>query len=487
METKEKEVTMIIDGAQVKAREGTTILEAAREIDIDIPTLCYHKALSPFGACRLCSVEITDKRGKKRIVTSCAYPVEEGLTVYTKSEKVLRTRNLILELLLARCPNVETIQGMSREYGVQKPSFWTKDEGEDCILCGLCTRVCDELIGVYAINFANRGVCREVTTPYHKFSDDCIGCGACAIVCPTKSKRIQVTTYPTLKEDTTRIEDAFLAGTRDENLGVHNEMFSAKSSIEGAQDGGMATALLISGMQQGLFDAAIVVQRKEGYRAEAVVAEDIHEIIAAKGTKYLRVKMMSKLGELIDQGKRKIAIVGTPCEVRAARKIQQILLRDFPDVEITVIGLFCFEAFNYGKLKEETRRLLGVDIDNAEKTQIHKGKFIVQMEGKEYSCKVRELGKAIEKGCHYCSDFPAWLADVSVGSVGSPSGYSTVIVRSDVGRKLLEALDMIRGNVDKEEIVKLSKFKMERAKESFAPILQDTYTPSICDNRMMQT
>jgi coenzyme F420-reducing hydrogenase beta subunit len=470
-EPEKKEITLKIDEKEVKAKEGSTILEVAREVGIDIPTICYHKALSPFGACRVCSVEIMDKRGRRRVVTSCNYPVEEGLSVFTKSEKVLKTRKLLLELLLARCPNVKKIQDMAREYGIQKPSFWIEDEEEDCVLCGLCARVCDEKIGLYAINFANRGVKREVTTPYHTFSDDCIGCGACAIVCPTHSKKIQVNTYPTLKEDIERVEDEFLQGTREENLGVYTEIFSAKSGIEGAQDGGMATALLISGMKKGLFDAAIVVQRTEGYKAEAVAAENIHEIEAAKGTKYLRVKMMSTLGELIDQGKRKIAIVGTPCEVRAARRIQQILMQDLPDVEITIIGLFCFEAFDYNKLKEEVQRLLGVDIDKAEKTQIHKGKFIVQMEGKEYSCKVRELGKAIEKGCHYCNDFPAWLADISVGSVGSPSGYSTVIVRSEVGRKLLEDLDVIKGEIQKEEITKLAKFKAERARESFAPIM----------------
>jgi coenzyme F420 hydrogenase subunit beta len=211
----------------------------------------------------------------------------------------------------------------------------------------------------------------------------------------------------------------------------------------------------------------------DGYRAEAVVAENVDEILKAKGTKYLRVKMMSKLGELIEQGKRKIAIVGTACEVRAARKIQQILLHDFPDLELTIIGLFCFEAFDYEKLKEETQRLLGVDLDKAEKTQIHKGKYTVRIEGKDYSTSVRDLSKAVEKGCVYCDDFTAKLADISVGSVGSDDGYSTVIVRSEKGKKLLEQLDLRRGTVNIEEVAKLAVLKKNRAKKSFAPILQD--------------
>jgi coenzyme F420 hydrogenase subunit beta len=249
-------------------------------------------------------------------------------------------------------------------------------------------------------------------------------------------------------------------------------MFAAKSTIDG-QDGGVATALLVSGMQKGLFDAAIVVQRTDGYRSEAIVAENVDEIVKAKGTKYLRVKMMSKLGELINKGKKKIAMVGTACEVRAARKIQERVLDEFPDVDITIIGLFCFEAFDYEKLKEETQRLLGVDLDKSEKTQIHKGKYIVRIEGKEYSTSVRDLSKAVEKGCVYCDDFTAKLADISVGSVGSEDGYSTVIVRSQKGKKLLEKLDLKRGNVDKEEIAKLAVLKRNRAKKSFAPIIQD--------------
>ncbi len=467
-----KEVTLRIDDKEVKANEGATILDIARKLGIDIPTLCYTTALSPFGACRLCSVEITDKRGRRRIVTSCNYPVEEGLVVSTKSEKVLKTRKLLLELLLARCPNVKKIKDLAREYGVEKPRFWIEDVEEDCILCGLCARVCEERIGVYAINFAKRGVEREVTTPYNRFSDDCIGCGACALVCPTNSRRIQINTYPTLPEDIEKIEQQFLKGTKDENFGVYNDVFAAKSSVDG-QDGGVATALLVSGMQRGLFDAAIVVQKTDGYNSEAIIAKSVEDIMKARGTKYLRVKMMSKLGELINKGKKKIAVVGTACEVRAARKIQQIVLKEFPDVEITIIGLFCFEAFDYEKLKEETQRLLGVDLDKAEKTQIHKGKYIVQVDGKEYSCKVRDLHKAVEKGCVYCDDFTAKLADISVGSVGSPDGYSAVIVRSDVGKKLMEKLDLAKGDIDTEEVTKLSILKKKRAQKNFEPILQE--------------
>ena len=472
-----KGVTLKVDDKEVKAKEGETILDVARKMGIPIPTLCYSSALEPFGSCRLCVVEIMDKRGRKRVVTSCNYPVEEGLTVFTKSEKIVKTRKVLLELLLARCPKVKKIQDMAREYGVEKSPFSVSDEEEDCILCGLCKRVCEERIGVYGINFAKRGVEREVTTPYHEFSDDCIGCGACAIICPTKSKKIRINTYPTLPEDAEKIENQFLTGTKDENMGVYNDIFAAKSAIDG-QDGGVATALLVSGMQKRLFDAAIVVQRVDGYKAEAVIAENIDDIIKAKRTKYLRVKMMSKLAELINKGKRKIAMVGTACEVRAARKIQLSLLDEFPDLDLTIVGLFCFESFDYEKLKAETKRLLGVDLDKAEKTQIHKGKYIVTLEGKNYATSVRDLSKAVENGCTYCDDFTSKLADISVGSVGSDDGYSTVIVRSEKGKRLLENVDITKGSVNTEEIAKLSALKKNRAKKSFAPIMQDVQVQS---------
>jgi coenzyme F420-reducing hydrogenase beta subunit len=471
MEPNLKEITLKIDDKEVKAKEGATILDVAKSMGINIPTLCYHKALSPFGSCRVCSVEIVDKRGRKRLVTSCNYPVEEGLVVFTKSEKTIKTRKALLELLLARCPKVPMLKEMAAEYGIQKPSFWVADEEEDCILCGLCTRVCDELVGVHAINFAKRGVEREVTTPYHALSDECIGCGACATICPTKSKKTRTTTYPTLPEDGLKIEQQFLKGTSDENIGVYKDIFSAKSNYNG-QDGGAATALLVSGMQKGIFDSAIVVKRTEGYKAEAVVAENVDDIIQAKGTKYLRVKMLAMLDDLVAKGKRKIAVVGTPCEVRGARKIQQILLHDHPDLKLTIIGLFCFEAFDYDKLKDATQRLMGIDLDKVEKTQIHKGKFIATLNGKDYSVSVKDMSAAQEKGCNFCDDFTSKYADVSVGSVGSADGYSTVIVRSDVGAKLLEDLNLAKGDVNKEEVMKLAILKKNRAKKNFARIVQ---------------
>ena len=333
-----------------------------------------------------------------------------------------------------------------------------------CMRCGACMRICCNKLSPILIKQASDK--QNMTEMMKLAADFCAGCGNCNFVCPSRiDLRSKMLNQPMPEEQTKTLEQQFLKGTLDENIGVYTDMFSAKSSIEG-QDGGVATALIVSGMQKGLFDSAVVVKRTDGYWAEAVIAENVDEVLKAKGTKYVHVKLMSKVGELIAKGKRKIAIVGTPCEVRAARRIQQSLLGECPDLELTIIGLFCFEDFNYQKLKEETKRLLGVDLDRAEKTQIRKGKYIVRVDGKDNSVAVKELSNAVEKGCLSCPDFTSNLADISVGSVGSDEGYSTVIVRSDVGEKLLENMDLTKAEVKKEEVTKLAILKKNRATQA---------------------
>ena len=356
------------------------------------------------------------------------------------------------------------VKAAEKEPKLPKAKQFAKVKTYPCIRCGACMRVCCNKLSPIVIKEASDKHNAEKLMELD--ADYCAGCGNCNFVCPARiDLRSTMLTYPMLKEDGRTIEQQFLKGTADENIGVYSEMFSAKSSIDG-QDGGVATALLVSGMQRGLFDSAVVVKRIDGYWAEAVVAESVDEVLQAKGTKYIRVHFMSKLADLIAKGKRKIAIVGTACQVRATRRIQQSLLSEYPDLELTIIGLFCFEEFNYWKLKEETKRLLNVDLDRAEKTQIRKGKYIVRVDGKDNSVSVKELSGAVENGCLCCPDFTAVYSDISVGSVGSEDGYSTVIVRSDVGEKLLEKLDLTKAGVKKDEVTKLAIQKKNRADQN---------------------
>ncbi len=179
-------VTLTIDGRVAKVPEGATVLDAARAIGVRIPTLCQHEALEPWGGCRLCLVDVTRKewRGWQKMVVSCMFPAEDGLAVSTATERVLATRKVVLDLLLARCPDTPLVQRLAHEHGIERTSYQPNPEPTDCVLCGLCTRVCDS-IGVSAIATVDRGAGKEVAPPFHEAPPDCIGCLACAEVCPT--------------------------------------------------------------------------------------------------------------------------------------------------------------------------------------------------------------------------------------------------------------------------------------------------------------
>ncbi len=174
-------ITLKINGLDVTVEKGTTVLEAANFIGFPIPTLCHMEGLTPYGACRLCVVEIGEGPGAK-LVSSCTYPAEEGLVVRTASSRVLAARRMVLELLLASCPQSKTIQDLAAAHGIRRQRF--RQEYEDCILCGLCVRMCAEQMMAGAIGFRNRGENRSIGTPFDLKSEECRLCGGCMYVCP---------------------------------------------------------------------------------------------------------------------------------------------------------------------------------------------------------------------------------------------------------------------------------------------------------------
>jgi len=174
-------INLFINGFPVSVEEGTTVLEAARYMGISIPTLCHKDGLTPYGACRLCVVEIGEGQDAK-LVSSCTYPVQPNLKVRTASSRVMRARKMIIELLLASCPQSKTIQDLASAYGINRQRF--KQEYEDCIQCGLCVRMCEEQMMAKAIGFRGRGENRSIGTPFDIKSDVCRLCGGCMYVCP---------------------------------------------------------------------------------------------------------------------------------------------------------------------------------------------------------------------------------------------------------------------------------------------------------------
>ena len=182
--------TLTINGLEVAVEEGTTLLEAARFLGFPIPTLCHMDGLSPYGACRLCVVEIGEGP-KAKLVSSCTYPAQDGLKVRTASSRVVRARKMVLELLLASCPQSKTIQDLASAHNVHRQRF--RQEYEDCILCGLCVRMCEEQMMAKAIGFRGRGQTRSIGTPFDIKSEECRLCGGCIYVCPACQLRCTYT------------------------------------------------------------------------------------------------------------------------------------------------------------------------------------------------------------------------------------------------------------------------------------------------------
>ena len=183
-------INLTINGLHVSVEEGTTVLEAAKFLGFPIPTLCHMEGLSPYGACRLCVVEIGDEP-YSRLVSSCTFPVEEGMKVRTASRRVVKARKMIIELLLSTCPQSKAIQDLASKFNVRQQRF--RQEHEDCILCGLCVRMCEEQMMAKAIGFRGRGENRSIGTPFDVKSDVCRLCGGCIHVCPACQLRCTYT------------------------------------------------------------------------------------------------------------------------------------------------------------------------------------------------------------------------------------------------------------------------------------------------------
>lgn len=176
-------VKVVINGNECIAEKGEFLLDIAERNGIVIPHLCHHESLRGSASCRLCLAEVMEN-GRKKIVTSCIFPVMRDITAETNTEEIIKMRKTLISLLTAEAPGNDRISLLAEEYGIGDHSRFQRDQGNECILCGLCVKACEEM-GCNAIATVNRGTTKKVATPYEEPSSECIGCGSCAHVCPT--------------------------------------------------------------------------------------------------------------------------------------------------------------------------------------------------------------------------------------------------------------------------------------------------------------
>ena len=176
------DIRMQIDGQEVSAEPGMTVLEAAQAAGISIPTLCHHHKLKPYGGCRLCMVEVASNN-RTKLVVSCVYEAAQDLVVKTNSAKIQKIRKTILELLLARAPDSEILKRYAEEYGADAKRF--EKEASFCVHCGLCVRYCSEIKKLDAVGFVDRGYRKEIRFVPEIASSVCNDCKECFPLCPT--------------------------------------------------------------------------------------------------------------------------------------------------------------------------------------------------------------------------------------------------------------------------------------------------------------
>ncbi|RUM34811.1 MAG: F420H(2):quinone oxidoreductase [Archaeoglobus sp.] len=294
----------------------------------------------------------------------------------------------------------------------------------------------------------------------------CCNCAACVAACPVKG--ISITSYssppyfPEWENNCTDCGFCVRVCPRWDyvplnGLGNYIEALAVKSKRFSGQDGGAVTEILVSAMERDMIDFALVVTKDENWRPIAFLASSVEEVINASGTKYSHAFPLSALKGLRGKGNERIAVVGTPCVVSAVRKLQSEMGKFARKIRF-VIGLFCMENFYYPQLMEFLQKR-DIDVTSIEKMDIKKGKFIIYPS--DISFPVKDLNNIVPSGCKVCQDFTSVQSDVSVGSVGSPDGFSTVIVRNPEFLSTVKSLNAEFGDVDLDVVEKLANFKVK--------------------------
>ncbi|MCS4541234.1 MAG: Coenzyme F420 hydrogenase/dehydrogenase, beta subunit C-terminal domain [Euryarchaeota archaeon] len=295
-----------------------------------------------------------------------------------------------------------------------------------CSRCGTCSALCNRI----DINYDDPILVKDCTIKVGAIQ--CEIDGMCYENCPK------------VKTPTDTIEKNFLEGTKSEQVGKFIKIAAARTTRSEigniSQDGGIVTTILAHALQNKLVDGAIVTGKDgvEPWRPKSYVATSLEQLLPSAGSKYTNSPVVKVLGKAImEQKLKKMILVGTGCQISGSRNLQLNFFKKFDGIDITTIGLFCYENFVYEKLRTKVKNLFNIDFDKLIKANITKGKFIFATKEGVHEKKVREFMDCVVNACHKCTDFTAELADVSVGSVGSPDRWSTLVIRSKKGAELI--------------------------------------------------
>ncbi|MFW9994983.1 MAG: Coenzyme F420 hydrogenase/dehydrogenase, beta subunit C-terminal domain [Candidatus Odinarchaeota archaeon] len=315
-----------------------------------------------------------------------------------------------------------------------------------CSSCGACTSFCNR------IELNEKGIPEEVSECTLK--NGAIKCsehGTCYDNCPQVSFSL------------TEIENQFLVGQNDDDIGKYLRITGIKSKqpdiLEVAQDGGAVTSLIAYALESKIIDGAIAASRENDWKATTNVIKDRKSLLASGGTKYSRTPTLKLMSEALKAGNYRLTVVGTGCQTTAARRFHSRIAGKIPRVDLTLIGLFCFESFPHDELKELVEKEFKIKMEDITKTDIKKGKFILwTKDGKEFDVPVKNFDSAVADSCRLCINFASRLADISVGSIGTDDGWSTVVIRSEKGQSLVEGAEKA-GYIETNDKIDLTPIK----------------------------
>lgn len=328
----------------------------------------------------------------------------------------------------------------------------------------------------------------------------CVGCGTCVVVCPfncleyadgkpniikeCKVCGICAQTCPTYDWSWSKAENFVFGRERksEEDFGIHRRLAIAKandSEIQKlCQDGGVATALLSFALEKGIIDSAAVsgISNEKPFHPTPKLATTQREILECAGTKYSYSPNILAFAEGVKQKKTSIAFVGTPCQIRAMRKIQMAGLKKHVAPLKFLIGLMCSECFTYeGLMEKHIRETLGVNLNTIKKMNI-KGKMLVTTDSEVKAIPLADVKQHVRKSCGFCDDFSSELADISLGGLGL-DGWTFAIIRTKGGEELFDAAEKAgvlqtrpveKGEFALNLLVKLSAKKRKSASEKVA-------------------